>query len=82
MKKQLMRRKVMAYEHLAMAVAYADAKGLPYESKSKQEIEKLGGVSDNLIPPDSFSGSFPDFIDKPIGTWKDDTQHTLVMMNC
>ena len=70
----------MAYEHLAMAVAYADAKGLPYETKSKQEIKELGGVSDNLILPYSFSGSFPDFIERPIGTWSDDTQHTLAMM--
>jgi len=70
----------MEYESLVFAVAYADAKGLPYETKTKQQIVDLGGVSAGLIAPDTHSGDFRDFAGKPAGTWSDDTQHTLAMM--
>lgn len=70
----------MAFEHLAVAVGYADAKGLPYETKSKQEIFELGGVEQGLLPPDAYAHEFEDFKGYPIGTWSDDTQHTLAMM--
>ena len=63
-----------------MAVAYADAKGLPYETKTKQQIIELGGVTNELVLPDSFSIDFEDFKGRSVGTWSDDTQHTLAMM--
>lgn len=70
----------MKYEHLATTTAYADAKGLPYEAKTKQQIEEFGGVVSELIAPDVHSSDFPDFQGMPVGTWSDDTQHTLAMM--
>lgn len=68
------------YESLAIATAYADAKGLPYETKTKQQILELGGVGEHILEPSVYSPDFPDFQGKPAGTWSDDTQHTLAMM--
>lgn len=70
----------MKYEYLAVATAYADAKGLPYETKTKQQIIDLGGVATGLIAPDTHSPDFPDFKGAAVGSWSDDTQHTVAMM--
>lgn len=59
------------------AIAYGDAYGLPYETRTRDEIMALGGARPHLIEP-SVHSDFKDFLGEPIGTWSDDTEHTLI----
>jgi len=67
----------MIHSQLMQALAYGDAFGLPYETRTKAEILKIG-VEKVLIEPSRHS-DFEDFKQSPIGTWSDDTQHALVV---
>lgn len=58
-------------EHLLPAIAYGDAAGLPFETKSAQEIAERYGRIDRLYPASEnpyFTGSHAP------GDWSDDTQ--------
>ena len=68
----------MIHPRLIEAIAYGDARGLPYETRTREEIRLLGGVAAGLIAPDAHS-DFEDFVGYPIGTWSDDTQHACVV---
>lgn len=67
----------MIHSQLMQALAYGDAFGLPYETRTKAEILKIG-IEKFLIEPSRYS-DFEDFQSSPIGTWSDDTQHALVV---
>lgn len=67
-------------ERLLEAVAYGDVMGLPWETRTKDQIAELGGVAAQFILPDAHT-DFKDFKDFPVGTWSDDTEHAIIVAN-
>jgi ADP-ribosyl-[dinitrogen reductase] hydrolase len=64
-----------------LGVAIGDALGMPFETMTVKEIEKWGGdVSKDFLSSEINPHPFPDAVSLPPGSWTDDTQLTLAII--